>query len=100
MSTTSAVSADGRYVAFSSTSFNLVAGDSNGVRDVFVHDLLLNQTERVSVSSAGVQGSSNSFLPRISADGRFVTFESASADLDPPDANGVTDIFVRDRGTT
>src|SRR5205823_7255077 len=51
-----AISADGRFVAFSSYATNLVAGDTNGVADVFVHDRQTGTTERVSVDSAGTQG--------------------------------------------
>jgi Tol biopolymer transport system component len=97
-----AVSADGRFVAFESWATNLVPGDSNAVRDVFVRDRLTGTTERVSVSSSGVQGNFDSYGPAISADGRFVAFESDATNLVPGDTNGVTDTFVRDRltGTT
>ena len=70
------ISADGRFVAFDSLASNLVPGDTNGMRDVFVHDRQTGTTERVSVDSAGTQG--NERLLRscsISADGRFVAFD-------------------------
>ncbi len=99
-----ALSADGRYVAFVSSASNLVAGDTNGIADVFVRDLVAGTTERVSVSSAGVQGNldSGTGAPAISADGRFVAFASASSNLVADDTNHVRDVFVRDRtlGTT
>jgi extracellular elastinolytic metalloproteinase len=97
-----AISADGRFVAFSSDSPDLVPGDTNGVTDVFVHDRETGATERVSVDSSGRQGRRFSRAPAISADGRFVAFESAAANLVPGDANRVVDVFVRDRqaGTT
>jgi Tol biopolymer transport system component len=99
-------SADGRFVAFVSEATNLVAGDTNGVRDVFVRDRWLGVTELVSVASDGTRGSLDSYLyyshPTISADGRFVVFESYAPELVPGDANGWSDAFLRDRvaGTT
>ncbi len=98
----SAISADGHCVAFWSDASNLVAGDSNGVRDVFVRDCLNGTTERVSVATGGAQGSSGSYESSISTDGRFVAFESLASDLVPGDTNGSYDVFVRDRlsGTT
>lgn len=99
-----AVSADGRYVAFLSGSSNLVAGDTNRVWDVFVRDQWTGTTERVSVSSAEVQGNRHSreSVPAISADGRYVAFTSRATNLVPGDTNGKFDVFVRDRvaGTT
>src|SRR5215208_3916912 len=92
-----AVSADGRYVAFTSDSSNLVAGDTNRRADVFVRDRMLDTTERVSVSSNGRQGNYNCFgPPAISANGRYVAFASDASDLVPGDRNG-SDVFVRDR---
>jgi Tol biopolymer transport system component len=96
------LSADGRFVAFASFASNLVAGDTNGYWDVFVHDRQSGTTECVSVDSAGAQGDSASNHPSISADGRFVTFESYASNLVAGDTNGNSDVFVRDRlsGTT
>ena len=93
------ISADGRYVVFASTATNLVAGDSNGVADVFIRDTVLNTTERVSVSSLGVQSNGASGLPSVSDDGRFVAFESTATNLVPRDGDGVSGIFVFDRDT-
>jgi len=87
---------DGRYVAFLSSASNLVAGDTNNVVDVFVHDLLLGGTTRASVDSAGVQANNACFDPSISRDGRFVAFGSSASNLVPGDTNGVRDVFVRD----
>ncbi len=92
-----AISADGRYVAFYSDATNLVSGDANGTRDIFVRDRLLGTTERASVSSAGVEGSGFSAPPDISADGRFVAFGSFASDLVLADTNATLDVFVRDR---
>lgn len=92
-----AISADGRFVAFYSIASNLVAGDSNLVRDIFVHDRDSGTTERVSVASDGTQGNLGSFLPAISAGGRFVAFNAIASNLDPGDTNGFSDVFVHDR---
>ncbi len=95
-------SADGRFVAFTSAASNLVAGDTNGFNDVFVHDSWNGTTERVSVSSGGVQGNADSghsfpAIVSLSADGRFVAFGSHASDLVAGDTNGFPDIFVHDR---
>ena len=95
----SAISADGRYVAFSSVATNLVPDGTNGAKDVFVHDRQTGQTTRVSVASDGTQGNSISFDPSISADGRYVTFVSWASNLISGDTNGCNDIFVHDRQT-
>jgi len=96
------VSGDGRYTAFYSIATNLVAGDTNGIADVFVHDRQLGTTERVSVSIGGAQGNAASFHPRLSYDGRYVAFHSSATNLVAGDVNGFPDVFVRDRqlGTT
>ena len=91
-----AVSADGRYVAFLSNSTNLVAGDTNGTDDVFVHDRQTGVTERVSVASDGTQGNQGSFWPSISADGRYVAFASYATNLVAGDTNNAEDFFVHD----
>jgi len=95
-----AISADGRFVAFSSYATNLVTGDTNNWVDVFVHDRQTGDTVRVSVASDGSQGQyGGSNYPAISADGRFVAFWSCATNLVPSDTNGYCDIFVRDRDT-
>ncbi|MFA0832412.1 MAG: right-handed parallel beta-helix repeat-containing protein, partial [Methanobacterium formicicum] len=93
------VSDDGQYVAFESTSSNLVTGDTNWDRDVFVHDLNNSETEIVSVSSTGVQGNYESRNPDISGDGRYVVFQSMADNLVTGDTNGCSDIFRHDRST-
>jgi len=85
------LSATGRYVAFWSYAENLVAGDTNRVADVFVHDRVTGQTRMV---STGAGGNGESLLPAISDDGRVVAFESAATNLVPRDTNGVPDIFA------
>ena len=101
-STSPSMSADGRYVTFLSYASNLVGSDNNGVGDIFVRDLTLGTTTRVSVDNAGMQGNSDSVLPSVSADGRYVTFHSFASNLVGSDTNGTWDIFVRDSvdGTT
>ena len=78
---------------------NLVVGDTNGNVDVFVRDLVLGVSTRVSVDSAGVQGNDGSRPPAISADGRFVAFTSTASNLVPGDTNGIEDVFVKDLQT-
>ncbi len=92
-----AISADDRYSAFNSDASNLVAGDTNFAKDVFLHDRTTSQTERVSVASSGAEGNADSFSPAVSADGRFVAFYSSASNLVDGDGNGVNDVFVRDR---
>jgi Tol biopolymer transport system component len=92
-----ALSANGRYAAFYSDASNLVSGDTNAARDVFVRDVQTRQTTRVSVSSAGAEANGDSFAPAISADGRFVAFASAASNLVDGDTNHANDVFVRDR---
>lgn len=91
------VSADGRYVAFVSDADSHVAGDTNGVDDVFVNDRRTGKTVRVSVDSDGSQANGASTNVSISADGQFVTFESFASNLVGGDINDRVDVFVRDR---
>ncbi|MCB1257930.1 MAG: PD40 domain-containing protein, partial [Microthrixaceae bacterium] len=97
--TAASLSADGRYVAFSSSASDLVPGDTNGAIDVFVHDRVTGQTTRVSVASDGTEGNLNSFSPGISADGRYVVFYSSASTLVDDDTNNLMDTFVHDRVT-
>ncbi|WP_104108360.1 PD40 domain-containing protein [Nocardioides sp. 616] len=92
----SAISADGRFVTFETAAPNLVPGDTNGQGDVFVRDLATGTTSRVSIRSDGTQASGTSYDPSISADGRYVAFQSYAA-LFPGDTNGKADVYVHDR---
>jgi Tol biopolymer transport system component len=92
-----ALSAHGRFVAFSSYASNLVAGDTNHSLDMFVRDQRAHVTWRVSVGPGGQQANNNSYFPAISADGRFVAFQSFASNLVAADTNGLADVFVRDR---
>ncbi|MDD5274393.1 MAG: hypothetical protein PHU14_16965 [Methylovulum sp.] len=92
-----AISADGRWLAFSSTASNLVDGDTNDKRDIFVRDRLSGTTRRVNVSTAGNEATDDSYgTPSISADGRFVAFRSLATNLVVGDTNGYEDSFVHD----
>ena len=91
------VSIDGRFVAFQSVASNLVAGDTNKKRDIFVYDRELKTMERVSISSNGEQANNVSGHPSISGDGRYVAFMSLAGNLVANDENGQFDIFVHDR---
>jgi Ca2+-binding RTX toxin-like protein len=94
------ISADGRFVAFSSYASNLVLGDTNSRQDIFVRDTLTNTTTRVSFDSAGNQTTSDSYAPSISADGRFVAFNSIPSNLVPGQTNTTRQIFVADNSST
>jgi Tol biopolymer transport system component len=104
------ISADGRFVAFGSYATNLVPGDTNGAScpggscgtDVFVRDREAGTTERVSLGPGGIEANNGSDNPAMSADGRFVVFQSEATNLVRRDTNGVLDVFVHDRkkGTT
>ncbi|MEA2000282.1 MAG: cadherin domain-containing protein, partial [Actinomycetota bacterium] len=93
------ISADGRYVAFASDATKLVPGDTNGLRDIFVHDRQTGVTERVSVHTGTAQGDGGSSDPAISADGRYVAFWSDATNLVDGDSNTFSDVFVHDRQT-
>lgn len=91
------VNSDGRYVAFTSAATNLVTGDTNGVADVFVRDVVGATTTRVSLTNGGAQAVGASGVPAISGDGRYVAFDSVAANLVSSDTNAASDVFVRDR---
>ncbi len=97
------ISADGRFVAFDSVASNLVPGDENGVRDIFMRDMQTGAIALVSTSAAGAQGEWDSYESvAISADGRFVAFSSDASSLISGDPNlnaGKTDAFIKDMRT-
>jgi Tol biopolymer transport system component len=97
-----AISPDGRFVAFTSYASNLFPGDVNGMPDIFVRDRQTGTTERVTYAFNGGQIDLPCSAPSISADARFVAFESYATNLVPGDTNGLPDVFLRDRlnGTT
>lgn len=95
-SSEAAVSADGRYITFSSYADNLVAGDNNSCSDIFVHDRVLNTTKRISISNSGEESNGDSYGPSISSDGRYVAYTSYATNLVASDNNGYSDVFVYD----
>jgi cysteine-rich repeat protein len=112
------ISPDGRFVTFASDADNLVPGDGNGATDAFLHDRDADgdgifdetgpgerATVRISVDPNGLDADGVSVYTTVSADGRFVVFQSSACNLIPGDCattgdtNGVDDIFLRDRDT-
>jgi Tol biopolymer transport system component len=93
------LSADSRFVTLVSFADNLIPGDTNQKLDVFIHDRQTGETARVSIARDGSQANGDSSHPDISADGRYVTFQSAADNLVLDDSNEVTDVFVYDRQT-
>lgn len=93
-------SADGRYVVFSSVATNLVTNDTNAKSDIFIRDRQSGTTTRISVQNDGTQVNGDSRNPSISAAGDLVVFESDATNLVTDDANGFTDIFLFNRGTS
>lgn len=91
------ISDDGRFVAYTSSATSLVSGDTNGYQDVFVHDRQTGETSLVSLAHAGAPSDGDSSWTDISADGRYVVFESDANNLDPGDTDTQTDIFLHDR---
>ena len=87
------------YFSFQSDGSNLVANDTNGVQDIFVHNIQTGQTSRVSVSTAGVEGDGTSYYATASSDGRYVFFYSEATNLVANDTNANSDVFVRDTQT-
>jgi hypothetical protein len=99
-SSTPVFSPEGRFVAFDSDATNLVAGDTNGFQDVFVHDLLSGETLRASVDSSGAEGDAASGGPSLSGGASSIAFWSSATNLVANDTNDAPDAFVRDRGPT
>lgn len=95
----SAISENGIYVAFQSSANNLVDYDTNDSVDIFVHNLITKETERVSINSLGDEAIENCIFPSISNDGRFVSFQSYSWNLVSGDNNSSIDVFIHDRQT-
>jgi Tol biopolymer transport system component len=110
-----AISADGGVVGFRSFATNLVAQDTDAMQDVFIRDLRRGITELISLSTTGQKGNADSGNVNdgppaagykgpgyVSADGRYVAFQSEATNLVVDDTNGASDFFVRDRslGTT
>ncbi|MGO4760093.1 TolB family protein, partial [Streptomyces sp. 2MCAF27] len=98
----SRISDDGRYIIFHSTASDIVAGDTNSASDVFLRDVQTGTTLLVSVPAGGGLGDSHSGNADLSADARYVVFNSSATNMVADDTNAVNDIFIRDlqTGTT
>jgi hypothetical protein len=94
-----ALSPDGRYVVFASDSTNLVANDTNNTTDIFLYDRETNITRLMSVARDGTRANGGSYDPSISANGRFIAFNTIASNLYPNDTNGIGDGVVVDRFT-
>jgi Tol biopolymer transport system component len=93
-----AISADGRFAAFSSIASNLVPNDTNGLSDVFVRDVAAGTTERVNLTVTGAQQTTDqSWGPWISADGRYIVFDSTAPLVPGDDSAASQDVYLRDR---
>jgi len=90
------VSSDGMFVAFASDATNLVEGDSNGKRDVFVRNMLTGETKQVSLADPSIKPNGHSDYPAISPSGEYIVFQSTASNLVNNDQNGKTDVFMRD----
>jgi hypothetical protein len=90
-----AISSGGRYCLFSSNATNLVAGDQNAARDLFLRDRRLGTTVRVNVSTSGTQANAAVRFAALSADGRWVAFSTPATNLVAGDLNAVRDVFMR-----
>lgn len=93
------ISADGRFVVYTSEATNLVANDTNGVQDVFIWSRVTGTTTRVSVSSTGVQANGETWNAYVSGNGNVVAFSSNAGNLVAHDTNGTTDAFLWKRAT-
>ncbi len=91
-----AISADGRYIVFTSDANNLVLEDTNNREDIFLKDITTGAIQRVNVAADGTQGNSSAVDPSISADGRYVVFESGANNLVVGDTNSSKDVFLKD----
>ena len=98
VSYTATISGNGQYVVFESIARNLISGDTNNNNDIFTHNLVTGQTLRASVATSGEQGNNASLKPSISANGKYVVFQSAAGNLVAGDVNNFSDIFLRDCG--
>ena len=94
-----AISHDGRYVVYSSTATNLVDGDTNKKKDIFLFNTNDQSTVRVSVDTTNGNANGNSDRPSINVDGQFIVFESSASDLIDDDFNGKRDVFVMNTAT-
>ena len=95
---TATISGNGQHVVFESIARNLISGDTNNNNDIYTHNLVNGQTVRASLATNGEQGNNASLTPSISANGKYVVFQSAASNLVAGDVNNFSDIFLRDCG--
>ena len=95
----SSLSDDGRYIVFESAASNLVPGDNNGRKDIFLYDRITKMQKRISVNNNGEEANGDSSTASISGDGRYITFESMANNLLKEDTNNQLDVFVYDQTT-
>jgi Tol biopolymer transport system component len=93
------ISRDGAFVVYASDADNLVTGDTNGVRDIFLFEVATATTTRITVNSSGHQANKLSLDPVISADGTTIAYTSQATNLVASDTNGFSDVFVFDTAT-
>jgi Tol biopolymer transport system component len=94
-----AISSDGRYVVFDTYATNLVAGDTNDERDIFLKDTMTGETIRISTDKDGVEGNGYCRYSDISDDGRYVVFASDATNLVAGVTNDVRHIYLKDMDT-
>ncbi len=92
-----AISGDGRFLTFTSFATNHVAGDGNGVRDVFLWDSLLNTIDLISIGVNGEQSNGDSSDAVISADGNWIAFSSTADNLTHDTNGSIADVFLYNR---
>jgi hypothetical protein len=95
-----AITADGRWVAFDSSSDKVVAGDANGKRDVFLRDRRTGETRLISAGPGGAGANGASSAPAMSADGRYVAFQTQATNLGSGTQNATDDVYLYDRTTS
>jgi Tol biopolymer transport system component len=89
------VTGDGRFVVFQSGATSLVNGDSNGRTDIFRHDRLTRETNRVAVSTYGGELNGESLRPTVSSDGQYIAFVTDATNAADDDSNGAVDVYLR-----
>ena len=94
-----AISANGEYVVFESDATDLAVNDTNGLTDIFAADIQLSTVTRISTTVEGLDSNAPSYQPRISRDGRFITYYSYASNIVAPDLNDVEDVFIYDQVT-
>jgi hypothetical protein len=97
ISGSASISADGRWITYVSLASNLVPGDTNASRDIFLYDRDIGSTQIVSRAVSGLLGDNQSNRAHVSGNGRFITFDSLASNLDPAPTNGAYQSYLLDR---